>query len=87
MSVAQFFGRANIKGSDGVSLRVGVGDCVCANLFPYTKDRRETASIIFLVSLEKCEFVFRSGFVNANIVFLVCLMFIFERPIQIKLFQ
>ena len=34
---------------------------------------------------EECEIVCRSGFANVNIVFLICLMFIFERPIQITL--
>ena len=36
---------------------------------------------------EECEIVCRSGFANVNIVFLICLMFIFERPIQITLFR
>ena len=33
------------------------------------------------------EIVCRSGFTNVNIVFLICLMFIFERPIQMTLFR
>ena len=33
------------------------------------------------------EIVCRSGFANVNIRFLICLMFIFERPIQITLFR
>ena len=36
---------------------------------------------------EECEIVCRSGFANVDIVFLICLMFIFERPIQITLFR
>ena len=36
---------------------------------------------------EEYEIVCRFGFVNVNIVFLICLMFIFERPIQISLFR
>ena len=37
---------------------------------------------------EECEIVCCSGFVNVTIVFLICLMFIFERrPIQITLCQ
>ena len=36
---------------------------------------------------EECETVCRSSFANENIVFLICLMFIFERPIQISLFR
>ena len=36
---------------------------------------------------EECEIVCRSGFANVNIVFLICLMFIFQCPIQITLFQ
>ena len=36
---------------------------------------------------EECEIVCRSSFANINIVFPICLMFIFERPIQITLFR
>ena len=36
---------------------------------------------------EKCEIVCRCGFANVNIVFLICLMFIFERSIQMALFR
>ena len=36
---------------------------------------------------EECEIVCRSSFANVNIVFLICLIFIFERPIQILLFR
>ena len=38
-------------------------------------------------SSTSCEIVCRSDFANVNIVFLICLMFIFERPIQITLFR
>ena len=36
---------------------------------------------------EECETVCCSSFANENIVFLICLMFIFECPIQISLFR
>ena len=35
----------------------------------------------------ECKIVYRSGFANVNIVFLICPMFIIKRPIQIKLFR
>ena len=36
---------------------------------------------------EECEPVSSSGFTNVNILFLICLMFIFKRRIQILLFR
>ena len=36
---------------------------------------------------ENCEIICRSGFANVDIVFLICLMLIFERPIQITPFR
>ena len=36
---------------------------------------------------EECKIVCRSGFANVNSVFLICLMFIFDGPIQITLFR